>query len=252
MGSRSILGAIAFLVSALASTAPSRATAPRSGEVTKSDILEVLLTDLPGERAKRTYEELDRNREKYYSILIEIIDERRDDYAVANALPWIARPPSDPARLGAVRRLVERIAYVGKPSKGRELMLISAIRALGQIGESQDAPTLLRLLRDIQPRPAFSVEYWRRNIIEAVEKIGDEKAAEEMEQAINKMASGLTADQIRKDETFREGFAALGRMKYRLLLQRSDACKKTETPQDPAPKKQTGGLRSDDTRGEKH
>ena len=77
-----------------------------------------------------------------------------------------------------------------------------AVTGVGAMGKVRDADVLLPLMKD----PS---EVIRVNTVHALGKIGDEDVATKMESILQERKSGLTNDQIRRDNSFVHGYQAI-------------------------------------------
>jgi hypothetical protein len=96
-------------------------------------------------------------------------------------------------------------------AKTRRRMLCSAADALGRFGEAEDAEALL---------PLLDGDDWivRANAARALAKIGDEATANKIAAILEERAQKHSAEELRADLSFREGFKAIAEIKYRALL----------------------------------
>jgi hypothetical protein len=207
----------------------------RAADLTPDEVYELLVMDVPMSDAHRQmYHELTTHPKKYYPYLIPLVDRSTSGHwdLVSHAVLFMAQKPVDPERLRCIRALVVRVRAVKKPATSEEHILLAAAQALGEIGDSSDAPTLVELFREPRPLPALGPKNWRRTILPALEDIGDEATAPQLEAAVSEMASRLTPEQIESDETIRDGLLVAARIRYRVLLERAEKRRECDVPRD--------------------
>jgi hypothetical protein len=98
--------------------------------------------------------------------------------------------------------------------KGKS-MLTDVAQILGRIGKPEDAEALLPLLK-------YPDLYVRINAERALGKIAGVETAPKIEQILERRAKGLATEELRKDYSFREGYEAVAKIRYRALLKERD------------------------------
>jgi hypothetical protein len=216
-GRTSCAGALALLIT-ICHAATGRCADP--DELTEKDILLVThAVDFVDPPLARKWQHLSESGDKYNPTLLRIIDTTRSPCAVARVLTVFRQAKSqNPAVLPAIRRLIARNRAVENPGRNEEMSLLAAGAALGDLGRIEDTELLLDMLDDERPCPQLGAEFSRLTMIEALGKLGNRRTADRLEEVLGTMALKLTAEQIRKDESFRQGFRTAADIRYRSLL----------------------------------
>jgi hypothetical protein len=111
----------------------------------------------------------------------------------------------------ALRKVMARVpALEGDREKD---MLTVIARVLERIGAPEDAEMLLPLLK-------YPDQFVRISAEKALGKTADAEAIPKIERILERRSEGLSAEQLREDYSFREGFKAIADIKYRAFLKK--------------------------------